>query len=330
MVRKTGKKIIFLFPGQGSQYPGMGLDLIEASAEAKKVFDTASRVLNRDMISLIRDSDALKRTDISQITLTVVSLAAAAFLRESLIVPAACAGFSLGEYSALACAGVISMEDCFRLVNERGKAMQTAVDNLRHKSGEPPGMAAVIGLSPDQVETLVSKWKAEGQKDLFAANFNSSKQVVISGSAQALTEAESRFKEAGARKVIRLNVAGPFHSALMKEAAQTFSLALEKIQFNDPINNLINDTAIKLFSNVTGKQVKNSEEAKALALRHIVEPVRWTDEEISIAELKPDVLLEVGPGNVLQGLWMDTRSAVPCCAAGTAQNILGLKSMEYV
>ncbi|MCL1928075.1 MAG: ACP S-malonyltransferase [Treponema sp.] len=314
-------KAIFLFPGQGTQYPEMGLDLIQASSEAKKVFAIASAVLGRDMASLIRNSDAdtLKRTDISQNAISTVSLAAAACLKEQGIFPAACAGFSLGEYPALCCAGVISPDDCFRLTDSRGKAMQAAIDRLQAGSGESkaPGMAAVIGLAPEQVEALIAQWKNEGLADLYTANINSQKQVVVSGSAAALEEAEKRFKKAGARRVLRLAVAGPFHSPFMKEAAEAFALTLDKVQFNDP--------SIPLFSNVTGNQIKSGAEAKTLALRQITEKVRWTDEEAAMAGLEPKTMLEVGPGKVLQGLWRDTGSEIPCFSAGTFTEINELK-----
>jgi len=314
-------KAIFLFPGQGAQFPGMALDLPDISEDAKTVFKTASDILNRDMISLIRDSDAetLKKTDVSQITLCAASLAAAACLKEKGITPKACAGFSLGEYPALTTAGVISVEDCFRLIDERGRAMQAAIDRIRSRadsggeSSSVPGMAAVIGLAPDQVEALIAEWKSQGLEDLYAANINSPRQVVVSGSAAALEEAEKRFKEAGAKRVMRLQVAGPFHSPFMKEAAETFAQILDKVAFNNP--------EIPLFSNVTGKQIQSGEEAKALASRQIVESVRWTDEEASLALLQPQALLEAGPGKVLQGLWRDTGSEVPCYAAGTAVEI---------
>jgi [acyl-carrier-protein] S-malonyltransferase len=310
-------KTIFLFPGQGAQYPGMGLDLIEESAEAKKIFDTASTVLGRDMISLIRDSDAdtLKRTDISQNAISIAALASAACLKERGIVPAACAGFSLGEYPALYCAGVISLEDCFFLTDNRGKAMQSAIDRIQADSGgsAAPGMAAVIGLAPEQVETLITQWKTDGLPDLYAANINSPKQVVVSGSAAALEEAEKRFKEAGAKRFLRLAVAGPFHSPFMGEAVEAFAPILDKIQFNDPL--------IPLFSNVTGNQIKSGAEAKALALRQIKEAVRWTDEEAALAGLEPEAIVEVGPGKVLQGLWRDTGSKVPCFGAATIADI---------
>lgn len=317
-------KVIFLFPGQGAQYPGMGLDLCETSAAARDVFAAASEALSLDMAALIRDSDAetLKRTDISQPALSAASLAAAACLKERGILPSGCAGFSLGEYPALACAGLISIEDCFTLTRERGKAMQAAInriavnciDRIAQAGSQPPGMAAVLGLAPEQVEALIAEWKASGSAaDLYAANINSPRQVVVSGSGAALAEAETRFKEAGAKRVIRLQVAGPFHSPFMKEAAEAFAPVLEKVNFSDP--------AIPFFSNVTGKQVSNGAEAKALALRQIVEGVRWTDEEAAVAKLEPAAVLETGPGKVLQGLWKDTGSAAPAYGAGTAAEI---------
>jgi [acyl-carrier-protein] S-malonyltransferase len=311
------RNIAYLFPGQGAQYPGMALDLLAASSAVKKLFDTASSICGKNMETLLRDSDAetLKRSDISQPAITLANLASAVYLEEKGILPAACAGFSLGEYAALAAAKVISIEDCFKLVSERGKAMQSSADNIAANSeaGAAPGMAAVIGLAPEQVEALVKEWTASGLKDLYAANFNSSKQVVVSGSAAALAEAEKRFKEAGARRVLRLPVAGPFHSPMISDAADAFAPVLESVTFNDP--------ALPLFSNVTGKEVHSGAEAKTLALRQITEPVRWTNEEAAIAALNVAAVLECGPGKVLQGLWKDTGSLIPAFAAGTLSDI---------
>jgi [acyl-carrier-protein] S-malonyltransferase len=170
-------------------------------------------------------------------------------------------------------------------------------------------MAAVLGLSPEQVESLLAEWTAAGLEGLYAANFNAPKQVVVAGTAAALAEAETRFKEAGARRVVRLSVAGPFHSPLVREAAQEFAPVLESISFSDP--------KFPLFSNVTGARVSSGAEAKALALRHMTEPVRWTTEEAALGAMAPTALLELGPGKVLQGLWKDSGSAVPCYSAGT-------------
>ncbi|GHU92394.1 malonyl CoA-acyl carrier protein transacylase [Spirochaetia bacterium] len=341
------KKFAFLFPGQGAQYQGMALDFLAAgSAAVKNLFDLASDAVGKDMESLLRDTDAetLMRTDVSQPAITLANLAAAAYLGEQGIRPAACAGFSLGEYAALAVAGVVSTEDCFRLVKVRGEFMQEAADQLRAEADtgaggdraqdNAPGMAAVIGLPPEQVEALIAKWTAAGLAGLYAANINSKRQVVVSGTAAALTEAENRFKEAGARRVIRLKVAGPFHSPLIAGAAEKFRPVLETAVFHDP--------AIPLFSNVTGKRVISGEEAKKLALEQITKAVRWTEEEQALSDAGGfDAVLETGPGKVLQGLWKDSGgeprptasaassdSTLPCYPAGTVEDIKSLEGIQ--
>ena len=310
--------IVYLFPGQGAQYQGMALDFLgTGSAAVKKLFDTASSVCGKDMEALLNsDEETLKRTDVSQPTVTLANLAAAAYLAEQGWTPKACAGFSLGEYAALVCAGVIGAEDCFRLVKARGESMQRSADRLREAAGGDmsAGMLAVIGLSPAQVEALIAQWGAAGLKDLYMANINSPRQVAISGTAAALAEAATRFKEAGAKRVLRLPVAGPFHSPLLADVAEAFSPVLETVKFGDP--------AIALYSNVTGKRVSSGEEAKKLALLQITSPVRWVDEEAAIAaDGGFSACLEVGPGKVLQGLWKDSGSEIPCRAAGTVADI---------
>jgi [acyl-carrier-protein] S-malonyltransferase len=311
------KNPAFLFPGQGAQYQGMALDILDAGgAGVKELFALASEVMGQDMRTLIAEADGetIKRSDISQPAITLANLAAAAYLGEQGIQPGACAGFSLGEYAALVAAGVIGAEACFRLVKARGKAMQDVADQLN--SGGPagaPGMAAIIGLDPETVEALIARWKAEGLLDLYGANFNSPSQVVVSGTAAALAEAETRFKTAGARRVVRLKVAGPFHSPLIAGTVEVFGPVLAAVDFNDP--------AIPLFSNVSGGQVNSGAEAKALALRQITEPVRWTTEEKAVVSMKIDAVLETGPGTVLQGLWKDVETRIPSFPAGTAADI---------
>ena len=310
-------KIYYLFPGQGAQYPGMALDFLDCDEKIKQLFTLASGIVGKNMEDLLKNSspDELKRTDISQPVITLANLASAKYLeiKNPGINISGCAGFSLGEYAALAIAGIISEEDCFYLVTERGKAMQKVIDDIEASGKDAPSMIAVMGLNPGQVEDLLKDWEKEGVNDLYAANFNSPRQVAISGTALALDEAEKRFKEAGARRVVRLQVGAPFHSPLLKEAADIFTPALEKISFNDP--------GIPVFSNVTGRQIQSGKEAKALALRQIVESVRWTDVEASIAQNDPSLLLETGPGKVLQGLWKDTGSEIPCLPAGTKMDI---------
>jgi len=317
-------KPFLIFPGQGAQYPGMALDLLEQERSGKRIKDLfllASKIYGEDMASVLAgcDPQALKRTDISQPAITLANLAAAAYLErkflEKGIAPAGCAGFSLGEYAALAIAGVITEEDCFSLVTQRGKIMQAAAEKIA-AGGDAPGMAAVTGLAPQKVESLLNGWKADNPAltDIFAANINSPGQIVIAGTAKALSQVEGLFTAAGAKRYLRLNVAGPFHSPLMAEAAQKFQPVLEKITFNDP--------KIPFYSNVSGKRVLSGEEAKKLALDHITSPVRWIDEEKSIETAGGfNCLLEAGPGKVLQGLWKDFGSSAPCYAAGTAEDI---------
>jgi [acyl-carrier-protein] S-malonyltransferase len=287
----------------------------------------------------------LKRTDVSQPAITLANLAAAQFLEERGVRPWGCAGFSLGEYAALVVSGVLSAEDCFRLVNARGKAMQASADRLARQGGTggdgaaganeaggngdkasgatggglggPAGMAAVIGLLPEKVEALIAEWAAEKPEifsGLFAANINSKKQTVVSGTGIALSQAEALFKQAGARRFIRLAVAGPFHSPLIADAAAEFAPILEKAEFRDPV--------LPLYSNVTGKRVASGPEAKWLALLQITSPVRWVDEEAAIMADEVDAVYEAGPGHVLAGLWRDTGSEIACFAAGNADEVL--------
>jgi [acyl-carrier-protein] S-malonyltransferase len=307
---------IFLFPGQGAQYPAMAMDLFDESAAVRDLFRVASAAAARDMVELLRtaEADELKRSDVSQPAITLANLAAATLLRERGVLPSACAGFSLGEYAALVTAGVLSAEDCFRLVAARGSAMQKAADRISAAAaGEAPGMAAVLGLPCETVEALIGEWKAGGLEGLYAANFNSPRQTVVAGTAAALAEAEARFKVAGAKRVIRLQVAGPFHSPLMAEASDEFAPILESVPFADP--------TLPLFSNVSGGRIATGEEAKRLALRQITESVRWTAEEAALAALEAKAALEVGPGKVLSGLWKESGSSVPCFAAGTVADI---------
>lgn len=318
--------VAFLFPGQGAQYQGMALDFFKASGEVRALFALASDIMGRDMGDLLENTgdETLKRTDISQPAITLANLAAAVFLKDRGLIPAGCAGFSLGEYAALVISSVISVEDCFRLVKARGRVMQESVDRIRAESAQKkpdaaapdtvePGMAAVIGLSPTQVEALVAQWTAEGFSGLYGANFNSPRQVVVAGTAEALAAAQERFKAAGARRVLRLPVAGPFHSPLIAGAAEKFAPFLEEVSFKDP--------AIPLYSNVSGKPVRTGAEARELALKQITSPVRWIEEEEAIAASGIGAVAETGPGKVLQGLWKESGSTLPCYAAGTVEAV---------
>lgn len=296
------EKYAFLFPGQGAQAPGMVKDVAESFSSAKKVIDDVSSIVNLDMAKLLWESDAaeLSRSDNSQIAITAASLALMAALKDKNIEPSAAMGFSLGEFPALYAAGVLSFEDVVKVVRKRGLIMQKVCEEIAAKNeGHAPGMTAVLGLPPEKVKEIAS-----GIKYAYAANMNSVKQTVVSGTFDALAAVEKAASEAGARRAVRLKVAGPFHSPLMQDAAVEFEKAIADVNFNDP--------KIKLFSNVTGKECVSGEEAKKSAVLHLTNPVLWTDEEDCLASvMKADgfdkwAALEVGPGKVLSGLWGNT------------------------
>lgn len=296
------EKYAFLFPGQGAQAPGMVKDVAESFSSAKKVIDDVSSIVNLDMAKLLWESDAaeLSRSDNSQIAITAASLALMAALKDKNIEPSAAMGFSLGEFPALYAAGVLSFEDVVKVVRQRGLIMQKVCEEIAAKNeGHAPGMTAVLGLPPEKVKEIAS-----GIKDAYAANMNSVKQTVVSGTFDALAAVEKAASEAGARRAVRLKVAGPFHSPLMQDAAVEFEKAIADVNFNDP--------KIKLFSNVTGTECVSGEEAKKSAVLHLTNPVLWTDEEDCLASvMKADgfdkwAALEVGPGKVLSGLWGNT------------------------
>ena len=295
------KKYAFLFPGQGAQAPGMIKDVAESFSSARKVVDDVSSIINVDMAKLLWDSDAetLSRSDNSQIAITTASLAIMAALKDKGIEPSAAMGFSLGEFPALYAAGVLSFEDVIRVVRERGLVMQAVCEEIAAENeGHAPGMSAILGLPPEKVKEI-----ADSIPGAYAANMNSTKQTVISGTFDALDAAEKAASEAGARRAIRLKVAGPFHCPLMQKAADSFEKFLESVTFAEP--------KIPLFSNVTGKKAENAAEVKASAVLHLTHPVLWTDEEAVLASMIQSdggewSVLEPGPGKVLSGLWGQT------------------------
>lgn len=291
-------KYAFLFPGQGAQAPGMIKDVCEAFPESRKILDDISAIWGKDVSKLMWESDAteLSRSDNSQMAITAASLAVIKALESKGITPSAVMGFSLGEFPALYAAGVLSFEDVIKVVALRGQIMQSVCEQIaKENEGHAPGMTAVIGLSPEQVKDLASKCE-----NVYAANMNSPVQTVLSGTFDGLTQAEALCKEAGARRALRLAVAGPFHCPLMQRAADEFEKAIADVQFNDP--------KIALFSNVTGKQVTSGEEIKKNAVLHLTKSVLWTDEEKVLFDMMEDdgdewKLYEPGPGTVLTGLW---------------------------
>lgn len=301
----------FLFPGQGAQYAGMGKDLWDSSHAVRELFGKASKASGMDMPALLFEGtdEDLDRTDRTQVAVTLMNLSSSLVLGEKGVRMEGCAGFSLGEYAALCEAGVIDLEDLFPIVKIRGEAMEKASRNLDSAAGAP-GMAAVLGLSADAVSEAVGTL---GPKGVFLANLNSPSQAVVSGSFEGLAEAERVLKAAGAKRFMRLRVSGPFHSPLLKEAAEALGKALESFTFSEP--------RIPVYSNVTGKRIASGAEARQLCARQVVSTVRWVDVEKSLLADGFSTYVESGPGAVLTGLFKALQADLNCAPAGTMKQI---------
>ncbi len=305
-------KTCFLYPGQGAQYPAMGKDIYDKFSAAKDLFKKASEVLERDMEALIFEGDAaeLGRTDNTQPAITTVNLAIKNVLKDLGVVSEGCAGHSLGEWAAYSDAGVLTDEEVLKAVSLRGKYMHEAGEKACGE-GADSSMAAVIGLDIDKVNKGI-----EAIDGAFMANWNAPTQIVISGTQEGLAKAETALKEAGARRVLRLKVSAPCHSPLLDEAKEKFSSYLDGLNFNDPSK--------ALYSNVSGKTVKSGAEAKELALKQIVAPVLWVDEEKNILADSYDRIIETGPGKVLSGLMKSVTSEISVQLCGNVEQIEAL------
>ena len=309
-------KRCFLYPGQGAQYVGMGKDLYDEHESVRDLFAVASERAGFELSTLVFEGteDEIKSTDKSQIAITTVNLAARRVLAERGIESVAAAGFSLGEYAALVDAGVLTEADGLALVAERGRIME-AVSRSLDAAGGAPGMAAVLGIDADAIQAALAE---AGIGDVYPANLNSPVQTVLSGTATGLEAAAPVLKEAGARRVVPLKVSGPFHSPLMEAAREQFRDVLSSVGFADPSK--------PVYSNVTGALINTGDEARTLCADQLVKPVRWVDEEALIARDGYDELLEVGPGEVLCGLWhgfikANSDVTTPCLPAGTGEHI---------
>jgi [acyl-carrier-protein] S-malonyltransferase len=290
-------KTALLFPGQGSQFAGMGKALAQTFAAARETFEEADRALEFPLSRLCFEGpeDALKLTENTQPAILAVSIAAYRVLSEKGHAPDYVAGHSLGEYSALVAAGSLGFADAVRMVRNRGRYMQEAV---------PPGvgaMAALLKLPEGKLEALLAE-AAQGEV-VNAANLNSPDQVVIAGHAAAVSRAVELAKEAGARRAVLLPVSAPFHSALMKPAQQRLAADLDAVEFRD--------LQIPLVNNWQAREVRTAEEAREGLYQQVPNPVCWTDTIIYLAE-RVDRFIEVGPGAVLTGL---LKSIAPSRAA---------------
>ncbi|MBQ5333789.1 MAG: ACP S-malonyltransferase [Oscillospiraceae bacterium] len=289
----TAEKTVFLFSGQGSQYAGMGVSLVEKYPELKEIFDEASDILGFDLFDKCANApeEELAKTVISQPAIMAVSLCAAKALEINGITASAAAGHSLGEYAAMVYTGMVSRADGFRLIKARSEAMQKAAENNKG------AMYAVIGKTVEEIEKVC----AETEGYVLPVNYNSLAQTVIAGEEEAAKAAADTLAEMGARAV-KLNVASAFHSKLMQSAADEFKPAAEKIIFSEP--------KIRMFSNITGKELEGIENLPERLAKHIVSPVRFTDELADLSALGYDTYIECGPNKVLSGLVRKTLKGV--------------------
>ena len=276
-------KQAYVFPGQGAQFSGMGKDLYEMNAEAKALFDKANEILGFNISEIMfgGTADELKQTKVTQPAVFLHSVILAKVMN---IQPAAVAGHSLGEFSALVAAGALSFEDGLRLVSKRAMAMQKCCES------QPGGMAAILNLDDAVVEQVC------GEIDgvVVAANYNCPGQLVISGADEAVNEACEKLKAAGAKRALRLPVGGAFHSPLMEAARAELEQAIAEVEFKTPV--------CPIYQNVDAMPQTDAEVIKANLIAQLTAPVRWTQIAKNMIADGVESFTELGPGNVLQGL----------------------------
>ena len=275
----------YVFPGQGAQFSGMGKDLYEQSEEAKKLFHQANDILGFNITDIMFEGTAeqLKQTNVTQPAIFLHSVILAKVLGDS-FQPEMVAGHSLGEISALVAADVLSFEDGLRLVSKRASAMQKACEIM------PSTMAAVLGLEDQIVEQICET--VDGV--VVAANYNCPGQLVISGEVSAIEKACELLTEKGARRALVLPVGGAFHSPMMEPAREELAAAIKETHFNEP--------TCPVYQNVPATAVTTATEIKENLMKQLTAPVKWTQSIESMIKDGATDFIEVGPGNVLQGL----------------------------
>ena len=276
-------KIAFIFPGQGAQACGMGKDFYEQTETGKRIFDKATQLMGFSMPQLcFEENDRLDITEYTQAAMVTASIAMMRVLEEKGIKPDVAAGLSLGEYCALAAAGVMSDEDAIRTVRQRGILMQEAVP-----VGEG-AMAAILALDAAAIEEVTG-----AMEGVWIANYNCPGQIVISGEKAAVEDACEKLKAAGAKRAVMLNVSGPFHSGMLTAAGEKLGQVLSQVELHEP--------QIPYVANVTAQYVKSAAEVKELLTRQVSSSVRWQQSVEAMIGDGVDTFIEIGPGKTLAG-----------------------------
>ncbi|MBP5607049.1 MAG: ACP S-malonyltransferase [Lachnospiraceae bacterium] len=300
-------KTAFIFPGQGAQYPGMGKDFFEGCVTAREVFKCAADVTGLDMEKLVfTENEELNRTEYTQIAMITAELAMWKVLTEKGLKAEMCAGLSLGEYAALAASDVMDMEDIFRIVRKRGIYMQNAY---------PTGgaMSAVLGLDNEKVDLVCRSVREETGKVVSVANYNCPGQIVITGEATAVEKAAADCLSAGAKRAMALNVSGPFHSALLSDAAQKLAEELKSAAIHTP--------QIPYYTNVTAQAVTDAEGIRGLLAEQICSPVCWQQSVERMIADGADSFIEIGPGKTLAGFMKRIDKEVKTYNIGTVEEM---------
>ena len=276
-------KIAFIYPGQGAQKAGMGKDFYENSPLARDIYDRASECLELDMRALcFEKNDLLDQTEYTQAAMVTTCLAMTAVLNEQGAEADVTAGLSLGEYCAIAEAGAMDLLDAIRLVRVRGQLMQHTVP-----TGEG-AMAAVLGMDADQIDAVI-----EPIANVTVANYNCPGQIVITGGTAGIEQASKTLKEAGAKRVVSLNVSGPFHSPMLRSAGEKLGKELLTVQ--------LGELKIPYVTNVTAEYVTDSSKIRELLTRQVYSPVRWEQSIRKMIAQGVDTFVEIGPGRTLTG-----------------------------
>jgi [acyl-carrier-protein] S-malonyltransferase len=283
------RKIAFLFPGQGSQTVGMGHTIAEVHQPSAEIFHSADQKLGYSLSKLIFEGpqEKLTLTTNAQPALLATSIALLEYFKESGITPDYCSGHSLGEYTALVASGAFSFEEGVYAVHKRGEFMEIAVPN-----GEGT-MAAVLGLDSEKLKAVTDEITSGGNL-VQLANINCPGQIVISGTRKGVELASVKAKEAGAKRVLPLEVSGPFHSELMKPAANKLETVLDDMD--------IQDAKVPVIANVTAEEMSQADDIKAKLIQQLYSPVQWEKSVQKMLDLGVTTFIEIGPGKVLSGL----------------------------